>query len=52
MRRPEEDLLKRLVVTGPADAWMRKASSMSRTLVLMIRWISSASVLIRLWRWL
>ena len=45
MLRPEDNLFKRLSVTGSADAWMRKASSMSRTLALMIRWISSASVL-------
>src|SRR6266508_3022407 len=41
-----------LSVTGPACAWMRKASSMSLTLVLMARWSSSASLLIRLRRWL
>jgi hypothetical protein len=34
-------------VTGPACAWMRKASSMSRTLALIFRWNSSASVVTR-----
>ena len=44
MLRPEDNLLEGLVGHRLADAWMRKASSISRTLALMIRWSSSASV--------
>jgi hypothetical protein len=52
MRRLKRISSSALSVTGPAEAWIRYASSMSRTLALTRRWISSASVLTRLWRWL